>query len=146
MSISTLEESLELLPMEADDIEEATIIHAVPTLESVSPKEDRNTDYELIRAILTDTLTKTSNALTGALLSANETKHPRAFEVVGGLSKTIAGVGGDLISLHKTMSDIKTKESEGSRSVDEEGEPSVFDGDSSSLISILEEAETEKST
>jgi len=144
VSRADIEDSLGLMPMDEKDIEDSEVIHTVMIKPSLSPKEDRKGDYELIRSILTDTMMKTSEALAGALTSANETKHPRAFEVVGGLSKTISGVGADLIALHKTMSEIRTKENIEKPETTEGEEPSVFDGKPSDLISFLEAQEAKK--
>lgn len=68
---------------------------------------DTVTDYQYARGNMLNILEKGNEALDGMLDVANQSQHPRAYEVVATLIKTLADTNKDLIELAK-----KTKELE----------------------------------
>ena len=102
-----------------DGIEDALNIEAdiVPMEESPKPKKrtervididkDVQKDYDFVRGELYNVIEKGHEALTGALDVANNTDHPRAYEVTGLLVKSVSDAAEKLIDLQKKMQDIE---------------------------------------
>lgn len=67
-------------------------------------------DFEYARRTYHDILAKGSAALEDMIEVARATEHPRAFEVMSGMMKTLADVNGNLLDLHKKKKDIRKKE------------------------------------
>lgn len=68
-----------------------------------------NNDFEYARQTYHDILSKGSAALDDMMEVARATEHPRAFEVLSTMMKTLADVNGNLLDLHKKKKDIRTK-------------------------------------
>ena len=102
-----------------DGIEDALNIEAdiVPMEESPKPKKrtervididkDVQKDYDFVRGELYNVIEKGQEVLTGALDVANNTDHPRAYEVTGQLVKSVSDAAEKLIDLQKKMQDIE---------------------------------------
>lgn len=67
-------------------------------------------DFEYARRTYHDILAKGSAALDDMMEVARSTEHPRAFEVLSGMMKTLADVNGNLLDLHKKKKDMRKKE------------------------------------
>ena len=67
-------------------------------------------DFEYARQTYHDILAKGSSALEDMMEVARATEHPRAFEVLSTMMKTLADVNGNLLDLHKKKKDIRRKE------------------------------------
>lgn len=67
-------------------------------------------DFEYARQTYHDILAKGSSALEDMMEVARATEHPRAFEVLSTMMKTLADVNGNLLDLHKKKKDIRKKE------------------------------------
>ena len=68
------------------------------------------TDYEYARGNMISILEKGQEALNGVLEVAHQSQHPRAYEVVAGLIKTLADANKDLLELQKRQKDIADPE------------------------------------
>jgi hypothetical protein len=80
----------------------------VPTENQEPPKNlDLDKDYKEVRDNLKDIVKKGAEAIDGISLVASETQHPRAYEVLATLIKSVADVNKDIMSIHKQMKDIK---------------------------------------
>ena len=102
-----------------DGIEDALNIEAdiVPMEEAPKPKKrtervididkDVQKEYDFVRGELYNVIEKGQEALTGALDVANNTDHPRAYEVTGQLVKSVSDAAEKLIDLQKKMQDIE---------------------------------------
>jgi hypothetical protein len=102
-----------------DGIEDALNIEAdiVPMKESPKLKKrteriididkDVQKDYDFVRGELYNVIEKGQEALSGALDVANNTDHPRAYEVTGQLVKSVSDAAEKLIDLQKKMQDIE---------------------------------------
>ena len=89
------------------------------SLKSLTPKPKKRTeriidiekdikkDYDYTRGQLYDVIEKGQEALSGALDVANNTDHPRAYEVAGQLVKSVSDAAEKLIDLQKKMQDIE---------------------------------------
>lgn len=65
------------------------------------PNNKIESDYDLTRGNLQSLLKKGHEALVKAIEIAEQSEHPRAFEVVGNLMKQLADVNQQLMDLHK---------------------------------------------
>ena len=79
-------------------------------LPATNREEDIDSDYEYTRDNLKSLIDKGTEALDGILELAKESDHPRAYEVVGQIIKTVSDTNNDLIELQKKMKDLTEKE------------------------------------
>jgi hypothetical protein len=68
---------------------------------------DANKDYEYSRATLYNLIQKGEEAVNGILDVAQNTDHPRAFEVAALTIKNVADVAEKLVDLQKKMKDLQ---------------------------------------
>lgn len=78
---------------------------------------DVDQDYDYTRANLKEIITKGSTALDGILELAQESEHPRAYEVVGQIIKNMVEANQQLIELQKSMKSLKKKENANPRTI-----------------------------
>jgi len=69
--------------------------------------EDIPSDYQYARGNIINILEKGNEALDGMLDVAGQSQHPRAYEVVATLIKTLADTNKDLIELAKKTKEIE---------------------------------------
>lgn len=81
-----------------------TIVESSTEVSKTSP--DITSDFDTVRGNLHDIIGKGSEALDELIEIAKASQHPRAFEIVGQIIKTLADANKDLMSLHKTKKDI----------------------------------------
>ena len=99
--MSSLEENME----EMLDIEvESTEIK--PSKPSLPTGDDRIKDYEYTRGELYSLIDQGQEAVRGALEVAQESGHPRAYEVAVAAMKHVADMSEKLQDLHKKMKDL----------------------------------------
>jgi hypothetical protein len=96
---SKIEESLNI---------ETSIVPIVDSVEiaSIDSSNDPQKDYEYSRGQLYKLISKGQEAVDGILEIAQESGHPRAFEVAGQLIKSVADTTDKLIDLQKKMRDL----------------------------------------
>ena len=100
-----LEKNMEsLLNIEVSDTPEGGCTTRKDQLKDVS--EDREKDYEYTRGQLYSLIDKGAEAVNGALEVAQESGHPRAFEVATNAMKQVADMTDNLADLHKKMKDL----------------------------------------
>lgn len=99
-NFSKLEKTLDIgttiVPISKDDID----------LKSPEVSNDPQKDYEYSRGQLYSLISKGQEAVDGILEIAQESGHPRAFEVAGQLIKSVADTTDKLIDLQKKMRDL----------------------------------------
>ena len=100
-----LEKNMEnILNIEVSDTPEGGCTTRKDQLKDVS--EDREKDYEYTRGQLYSLIDKGAEAVNGALEVAQESGHPRAFEVATNAMKQVADMTDKLADLHKKMKDL----------------------------------------
>lgn len=72
--------------------------------------DTKDNDFEYARQTYHDILAKGSEAMEEMMEVARATEHPRAFEVLSTMMKTLADVNGNLLDLHKKKKDIDKKD------------------------------------
>ena len=79
----------------------------VQKLPDVEVNENVDADFATARNNLHKIIHQGNDALEEALLVAKTSEHPRAFEVVGGLIKTLVDANKDLLDIQKKLMDLK---------------------------------------
>ena len=103
--MNTLEENMEdILNVEVSDTPEGGCAKRKDQLRDVS--EDRDKDYEYTRAELYSLIDQGQEAVRGALEVAQESGHPRAYEVAVAAMKHVSDMTDKLADLHKKMKDL----------------------------------------
>jgi hypothetical protein len=98
-----LEENMEeLLNISAEVVEEPKPVKK----ERESNQDDRQKDYEYTRGELYTLIDQGQEAVRGALEVAQESGHPRAYEVAVAAMKHVADMTEKLQDLHKKMKDL----------------------------------------
>ena len=97
--------------------------------------EDRDKDYEYTRGQLYSLIDKGAEAVNGALEVAQESGHPRAYEVATNAMKQVADMTDKLADLHKKMKDLDA-ESKGPSKVTNNA---MFVGSTAELQKMLKE-------
>ena len=100
----SLEENMEeILNIDAEVVEESK--PSKPKPEKID-KDDRTKDYEYTRGELYSLIDQGQEAVRGALEVAQESGHPRAYEVAVAAMKHVADMTEKLQDLHKKMKDL----------------------------------------
>lgn len=76
----------------------------------ISNKVDLEKDYKYSRETLEEILVQGRVAISDALRVAQDSEHPRAYEVVGSLIKTVGDVTDKLLDLQEKMKRLEEKE------------------------------------
>ena len=93
----------EIFDIEVSEVE--TEVDAIVELPKVK-KEYPEKDYEYTRGQLYDLIEKGQEAVQGALEVAQESGHPRAFEVAVNAMKQVSDITDKLIDLQKKMKEL----------------------------------------
>ena len=126
----SLEENMEeLLNIDVEHVEK-------PNLPKVKSKEDdQQKDYEYTRGELYSLIDQGQEAVRGALEVAQESGHPRAYEVAVAAMKHVADMTEKLQDLHKKMKDLG-EEVKGPKNVTNNA---MFVGSTAELQKMLKE-------
>ena len=92
------------------NISTTDVITKQPLLPSITPSEEtspEDPDYDFARLNLYAIIEQGKSALDGALRVAEQSEHPRAYEVVGNLLKSLADVNKQLLTIGKDREDVK---------------------------------------
>ena len=110
------------------------------TNEPPKGETDVNDDYQYSRAQLYSLVEKGQEAIQGALEVAQNTDHPRAYEVAGNLIKNVADIADKLLDTQKKLKDIEEEKPKGPSTVNN----SVFVGSTAELQKILKQKMSDK--
>ena len=103
--MKSLEENMEdMLDIEVSNTPEGGCAKRKDQLRDVT--EDREKDYEYTRAELYRLIDQGQEAVQGALEVAQESGHPRAFEVATNAMKQVADMTDKLMDLQKKVKDL----------------------------------------
>ena len=128
--MSNLEDNMEeLLNMEVEPVDK-------PNIPRVKSKEDdQEKDYEYTRGELYSLIDQGQEAVRGALEVAQESGHPRAYEVAVAAMKHVADMTEKLQDLHKKMKDLD-EEAKGPKNVTNNA---MFVGSTTELQKMLKQ-------
>ena len=106
--------------------------------------EDSEKDYRYARAQIYDLVEKMQEAVDGALEVAQQSDHPRAYEVVLNGAKNAAEVVEKLGDLHKKMKDVEALDAKPNVSQSGGTQNNIFmTGSTKDLMEALKEANKE---
>lgn len=93
---------------------------------------ESDTDYA--RKNIRSLIEKGNDAMDKLLMVADQSEHPRAYEVAAGLIKNLADLNKDLLELQKRKKDLQPKESaQNSLNIDK----AVFVGSTAELVKMI---------
>tara|TARA_Y100001970_G_scaffold178871_1_gene217726 strand:+ start:14559 stop:14975 length:417 start_codon:yes stop_codon:yes gene_type:complete len=132
--MNNLEDNMEnILNLEVSDTPENGCTTRKSNLKDVT--EDREKDYEYTRGELYSLIDQGQEAVRGALEVAQESGHPRAFEVAVNAMKNVADMTDKLADLHKKMKDLDEDKSGPSKVTNN----AMFVGSTSELQKMLKQ-------
>ena len=123
----------DILNIDTEVVEESKPIKPVPPK---TDKDDRTKDYEYTRGELYSLIDQGQEAVRGALEVAQESGHPRAYEVAVAAMKHVADMTEKLQDLHKKMKDLDAEAKKGPSSVTNNA---MFVGSTTELQKMLKE-------
>jgi len=127
-------ESLGLSPIKGEIVEAKEVSHPPAKVERVDDQQEN--DYQYARDNFYNVIEKGTQALEDMLDVAKASEHPRAYEVVSTLMKTLVDANKDLVSMGE-----KKKKDEAPK--DAEGKPvtnnNLFVGSTAELQQILKD-------
>ena len=106
--MSSLEDNMEEMLNISVDVDPVPSKPVPPKVD----KDDRVKDYEYTRGELYSLIDQGQEAVRGALEVAQESGHPRAYEVAVAAMKHVADMTEKLQALHKNMKDLDEEKKE----------------------------------
>lgn len=103
----------------------------------VDQNADINNDFSTVRNNLHQIIHKGNDALEEALIVAKTSEHPRAFEVVGQLIKTMVEANKDLLDIQKKLKDLKKDDDPKAPAQNIQAENAIFVGTSAELQALI---------
>ena len=104
-TFDSLNDTFDIEPAPIEKVEKAK-----KPLVMSNKQEDREKDYSYARAQLYDLVEKMQESLDGAMEVAQQSDHPRAYEVVFNGAKNAADVVEKIQQLHKQVKDLEVEE------------------------------------
>ena len=109
----------------------------VQKLPDVEVNENVDADFATARNNLHKIIHQGNDALEEALLVAKTSEHPRAFEVVGGLIKTLVDANKDLLDIQKKLKDLKKNDDAAPATSNVKAENAIFVGSAAELQALV---------
>jgi phage tail tape-measure protein len=120
------------------DVEPMELIEAPKT--QIVPVDETNStvtnDFEEARKNTKSLIQKADTALDNLLMVANQSEHPRAYEVAANLIKTLGDLNKDLLELQKRKMDLTGEKKDAGKTVIDKA---VFVGNTSELLKMIKE-------
>ena len=125
--MKALEENMDILPAKKKDVSNEDIVH------------DTETDVEFVRDTLKDLVNKSSEALDHLSIIAQETEHPRAYEVLSNMIKQTGDLTKELLDVQKKRKDITQEKSSANNQSTTNN--AIFVGSTKELQQMLKKAQ-----
>ncbi len=109
-------------------------------IKKLSDNKDLQNDYEYSRGQLYNLVEKGQEAINGILDVAQNSDHPRAYEVAGNLIKNVADITDKLVDLQGKMKDINQEKVKTTNNVTN----AMFVGSTSELQKMLKDVGSNK--
>ena len=117
-----ISKALDIQPMEGE---------VVPVEKEVSPEMEN--DFKYARENLYNIIERGTDALNWIVDLAQQSQHPRSFEVVADLVRTLSTANKDLLDLQKKMKDLQPEEAKNQKVTN-----NLFVGTTKDLTDLLE--------
>lgn len=122
------------------DVEPMEIVEAPKSNTEIVPVDETNStvtnDFEEARKNTKNLIQKADSALDNLLMVANQSEHPRAYEVAANLIKTLGDLNKDLLELQKRKMDLTGEKKDAGKTVIDKA---VFVGNTSELLKMIKE-------
>ena len=105
------------------------------TTEIVEIKTPVEDDAEFARTNIRELISKGNTAIDNLLLVANQSEHPRAYEVAAGLIKNLADLNKDLLEIQKRKRDLDPTQTKNNSTTNID--KAVFVGSTTELVKFL---------
>ena len=128
----------DIFDVEAELIDTETAI-STAVVHSNNKQEDINDDYQFARENLYSVIDKGTQALDSLLELAKVSEHPRAFEVVATLSKTLMDANKDLLSIQKKVKELQKEGEDSGGSTPQNVTNALFVGSTADLQKMLKD-------
>ena len=139
-NVSSEKEETSITPLEDAKPVKRVKAEIVPT----NKEEDREKDYQYARGNLYSIIEKMQETLDGALEVAQESDHPRAFEVAFAGAKHMADAVDKLQDLHKKEKQMSEEQAQAQSSVNHGTVNNVYmTGTTADMLKMLKEAQEE---
>lgn len=109
-----------------------------------NPDEDAKDDYKFTRAKLHELIDKGTEALDGVLEVAQDSDHPRAYEVVSVMLKNTGDLTDKLMQLQKDRQEVSGKKPDKNEGENDGGQHVHFHGSTQELMEEIERRREEK--
>ena len=96
-----------------------------------------NADAEFARDNIRELVTQGNQAVNELMLIARDGQHPRAFEVVGQLIKTMVDANKDLLDIQKKLKELKKSDDPRAPAQNIQAENAIFVGTSAELQALI---------
>ena len=101
---------------------------------------DYSIDYEKSKGVYLDLISRGQEALQSMMDVADESQHPRAYEVLATLIKTISDTNDKVMDLNKKIKDLKKKDEKLPSLPESKTTNNVFIGSTTDLQRMLQDA------
>ena len=128
----------DIFDVEAELIDTETAI-STAVVHNDNKQKDINDDYEFARENLYSVIDKGTQALDSLLELAKVSEHPRAFEVVATLSKTLMDANKDLLSIQKKVKELQKEGEDSGGSTSQNITNALFVGSTADLQKMLKD-------
>ena len=122
------------------DVEPMELVEAPKSNTEIVPVDETNStvtnDFEEARKNTKNLIQKADSALDNLLMVANQSEHPRAYEVAANLIKTLGDLNKDLLELQKRKMDLTGEKKDTGKTVIDKA---VFVGNTSELLKMIKE-------
>jgi phage tail tape-measure protein len=120
------------------DVEPMELVEAPKS--QIVPVDEKNStvtnDFEEARKNTKSLIQKADTALDNLLMVANQSEHPRAYEVAANLIKTLGDLNKDLLELQKRKMDLTGEKKDAGKTVIDKA---VFVGNTSELLKMIKD-------
>ena len=103
----TIASALNLEPLDAEIV---PYEEKMPVVHNDEKAENIENDYKYARENLYNVIERGTDALNGIVDLAQQSQHPRSFEVVADLIRTLSTANKDLLDLQKKVKDLQPEE------------------------------------
>lgn len=113
----------------------------LPPLETSKSKVDNNlsNDYEYARGNLYDVISRGQEAIVDMLDIAKQSQHPRSFEVLSQLLKTVVDANKDLLEINQRQKNLEKQDNKNPQTINN----NLFVGSTAELQKMLKSASDE---
>jgi len=110
LDMKPMDPEKEQLPSAVDDAANVMSGYMPPVHSDIKNKEQYERDYEYARENLYNIIERGSDALNNIVELAAQSQHPRSYEVVADLVRTLSQTNKDLLDINKKVKDLSPKD------------------------------------